>query len=716
LSKKIGIFASQFSKQHMRVFITLSGLLLSVCSIAQIPFTQKSTDVGRIQLTLSNAGTIGRPQVRSNTQGAPSMAFPQKGNEHLFEAGIWIGAIVDGQPLVSTSAVDASSGFSLGGNGFEFTPLALPRERSSLTSSSNFSASAVSHQDFVFEFTDSFTFVPGTATPIGGHNQPLKAKVKLETYTWNFSFADFFVILNYEITNQSDKRWDSVWVGQWSDLVVRNVNVTRQTGTNFFNKGRNGVDTKNKAIYAWLSDLSADDIDYISSYGAMQFLGIDYRNTFFNPDKPTPFTSKGWPAPKVNYNFWNFNSFTQPWVMPANELDRYDRMKISVDSTQLNEPSAGPFRGQPNNWIQLLTAGPLVSVEPGETFKYAVAFVCANKLDDGTPPANNGTLSTPATRADLEAGLARARATYVGEDVSEDGTYSPEKDANGNGKLDRFILPEPPKTPHTKIVASNGKVEVYWDDAARESIDPISRKKDFEGYRLYRTNPGDDIGGNLIDKRNLVAQWDSAGNNVGYNNGFSAIALSTPVQFDGDTTKYYYKYEMNNLQNGWQYLFILTAFDKGDEALQLPPLESSFTENAYAVFPGATAEAIKAASENKVGVYPNPYKTTAAWDGNNSRSRKIYFTNLPAKCTINVYTSNGDLVATIRHDASTYSGEGAQWFDRYAQTGQKVFSGGEHAWDILSNSKATISTGVYLFTVKDEQTGKTDIGKFAIIK
>ena len=71
------------------------------------------------------------------------------------------------------------------------------------------------------------------------------------------------------------------------------------------------------------------------------------------------------------------------------------------------------------------------------------------------------------------------RATYVGEDINEDGKYRPENDANGDGKIDRYVLPEPPRTPKTKIISSNNKVEIYWDNTAVESIDTISRKKDF---------------------------------------------------------------------------------------------------------------------------------------------------------------------------------------------------------------------------------------------
>jgi hypothetical protein len=701
--------------------MNMNGIRLLICFLclavlnvsAQIGFQQKTTTQGRIKLSLSTVGTIGRPTVRSNVQGAESMAYPQKGLEHLFESGFWIGAIVSGQKLVSTSAFDASSGYSTGGSGYEFTATGNPIERSKLTNSPNYSASAVSHQDFVFRLTDSNTVVPGTSQPIASHDNPLKASVTLESYTWNFPYADFFIICNYKITNNSNEVWRSVWMGQWADLVVRNVNQTRDAGTAFFAKGKNGVDTKYKAIYAWLGDNTADDANFINSYGCMQFLGMDWRGLFFNPDKPQTYLSAGYSQPKTTYSFWNFTSVYPEFTKPADDLGRYDKMTLGNDSSEIYG-ATGPFNGPPANWIQLVSAGPLDSVAPGESFYYTVAYVCAPK--NGKPVNGNNILSTPDSRKLLTAGFARVRSAYVGEDVNEDGLYDPALDLNGNGKLDRFVLPEPPATPKMKIVPSDTKVEIYWDAASIESIDPISRKKDFEGYRLYRSNAGDDLDQNLADNNNLIAQWDSAGNDVGYNNGFSAIQLSEPITFEGDPVAYRFKYEMNNLLNGWQYQFAVTAFDKGDKTLDIDEFESSFTENEYRVFAGTQTKAVDSKNSTQVGVYPNPYKTSAAWDGTTSRTQKIYFTNLPAKCTINVYTSNGDLVATMEHTADSYQGTDAKWFEVYGSKDKMVFSGGEHAWDLLSASKTTIATGVYLFTVSDQQTGNVAVGKFAVMK
>jgi len=700
---------------HMRIFSFALLFIVTGTAFSQVPSQRRTTSVGNISLSVNNYGTFGKPDVRSTTQGPSSMAYPKgSGIEHLFEAGIWIGALVDGQVRVSTSSVDASSGYSPGGSGFEFNQLSTITERSKLSNSSNYSASAISHQDFLFSMTDSFVVVPGTSFPIGGHQNPLKAVCKVETYTWNFGYANYFVIANYEITNMSAQRWDSVYMGVFSDLVVRNVNVTRDAGTAFFNKGRNGVNKDFHSIYAYQS--YGDDVDYTRSYGALQFLGMDWRGLFFNPNKPDTFLKAGLPTPKVNYNFWNFNSPIAPWNTPGNDQERYLKLAQGIDSTDLYSGS-GPIVGIPANWLQLLSAGPLANINPGEKFTFTFAFVCAKMKEPISYLPSTGTsiFSTPEMEKELTEHLKRTRSTYVGEDKNENGVYSPELDLNQNGKLDRFVLPEPPLAPNVKVISEESKIEVYWDKRAESSVDPFTRQRDFEGYRIYRTNPGDDLKGQITQNLKLIGQWDSAGNDIGYNNGFSAIALKEPVKFDGDTTEYHYKYSFSNLSNGWQYLVGVTAFDKGDKNLGISSEESSISESENRVFTGTTANDFNG-NEKKVGVYPNPYNTKAAWDGDNSRLRKLVFFNLPSEAEITIYASSGDVIASFKHNSETYNGEGIRWFQNYGDTSKTVMSGGEHAWDLLNESKTQISTGVYLFTVKDMKSGEIQSGTFAVIK
>jgi len=697
-----------------------SGILFLVCISflhlsAQVSSQRKTTSAGRLALTINNYATFGKPDVRSNTQGPSSMCFPKgSGVEHLFEAGLWIGAYVDGQVRVSSSSVDASAGYTPGGSGFEFTPTSTITERSKLPSSSNFTSSAVSHQDFVMNFSDSFVVIPGTSFPINGHQNPLKAVCKLETYAWNYSFADYFVIANYEITNQSNQRWDSVYLGIFSDLVVRNVNVTRDASTSFFNKGRNGINKKLNTIYSYQS--FGDDIASTQSYGAIQFLGIDWKGLFLNPNKPDTFIALGYPKPSVNYNFWNFNSVAAPWNSPASDQERFLKLANSTDSVNLYGAN-GPILGPPANWLQLLSAGPLIRVNPGEKFTFTVAFVCAAQKGPLSylPQGSANIITSPESETDLIEHLSRTRSTYLGEDQDENGVFRPELDLNNNGKLDRYVLPEPPHSPHIKIVTSESKIEVYWDKHSENSVDPISRKKDFEGYRLYRTNIGNDLGTDLLGKANLIGQWDKVGNEIGFNNGLKMIQLDNPTKFEGDTTNYFYKYTFNNINNGWQYLVMVTAFDEGDKALGIESQESSFIESEYRAFAGKQTNNFDG-NENKVGVYPNPYNTKAAWDGENTRLRKLVFYNLPATAEIVIYSASGDVINTIQHQSDTYNGDDIRWFNNFGDSKKTVTSGGEHAWDLLNDSKTQIATGVYLYTVKDLNSGTIQSGSFAIIK
>ena len=35
-------------------------------------------------------------------------------------------------------------------------------------------------------------------------------------------------------------------------------------------------------------------------------------------------------------------------------------------------------------------------------------------------------------------------------------------------------------------VPGDGKVTLYWDRVAEESLDPVTKEKDFQGYKIYR--------------------------------------------------------------------------------------------------------------------------------------------------------------------------------------------------------------------------------------
>jgi hypothetical protein len=118
-----------------------------------------------------------------------------------------------------------------------------------------------------------------------------------------------------------------------------------------------------------------------------------------------------------------------------------------------------------------------------------------------------------------------------------------------------------------------------------------------------------------------------------------------------------------------------------------------------------------------VGVYPNPYYANAAWDGSGERNRKIYFYNLPERCEIRIYTLAGDVIDDIRHDSNTYDGSDIEWFQRFGGSQTPLqFAGGEHAWDFISKFDQVIATGLYLYSVRNADSGEIQTGKFLIVK
>lgn len=643
------------------------------------------------------------------------MEYPiNSGIEHLFESGLWLGARVEGQTLVSSVTQDAASGYSTGASGFEFSAEvgATIAQRSTLTNSEFFAFDGISHQDMVIDFSDKNVVIPGTSIVISEHTQPMGAQVHLETYAWNYSFADFFVLFNYRITNESLKTWDSVYLGMWQDMVVRNVNVATDFGSAFFSQGGYGYEDSCLANYAFDND---GDPGFTDSYGAVQFLGIEWRDLFIHPSNAEAVIASGYPEPKVHSNFWIFNSTgAPPYNAPADDLQAYEKLKKGLNYADPDLPGFLANPGSTGGLTNLISAGPLESVEPGEGFNVVFAMVCAKQ---DAPPGSVGLArDTEEARVELIEHLGWAKRTYNGEDLNGNGLLDEGEDLDNDGELDRYILPEPPATPNVKIIPSNTRIDVYWDDLAESSIDPISQRVDFEGYRIYRSQPGDDLGLNLLEEASLAGQWDKPGNDIGFNNGLDPIRLPEPVKFEGDSLEYRYRYSFTNVLNGWQYMVIVTAFDEGDEALRIESLESSFVENAFRVFPGVGALPF-AESDKDPKVYPNPYSLNAAWDGTTSRTRKLIFYNLPSRAEIRVYTLGGDLVASLNHEADSYDGSDIGWFENFAgEAGKRLFSGGEHAWDVLSESEQTITQGLYLFTVKDLDSGDIRQGKFAVLR
>ncbi|MBD3224581.1 MAG: hypothetical protein GF313_07620, partial [Caldithrix sp.] len=294
-------------------------------------------DVGNIGLTVTNYGLLGQGYLAA-LQDQPSCQYKfqspleKERIEHFSYAGLWIGGIggMDGQEekLVSTAIVDGV--FEYGEAGFEFTNSAdeddVVRERSSIVTSPLFDPNAISHQDFISDFTDQNLTVPGTDINLVDHN-PLGLNVHMESYAWNFSYADAFVILNYTIKNISQYSIKDIYVGLWVDASIANMNYTSnyEPGGGFtWYDNLNGFDEEYNMGYQYDAD---GDNGFAESYLGIRPLGASVLRKNYD----------------VYYDQWQWSNASEPdFFMPTTDEERYTKLSTTPVASIPSNPDEDP--------------------------------------------------------------------------------------------------------------------------------------------------------------------------------------------------------------------------------------------------------------------------------------------------------------------------------------------------------------------------------------
>jgi hypothetical protein len=294
---------------------------------------------------------------------------------------------------------------------------------------------------------------------------------------------------------------------------------------------------------------------------------------------------------------------------------------------------------------------------------------------------------------------------YQGIDSEGQPRFSQDRYGFGNGILDEgdgipdFSGPPPPPSPLLRgVVDENGNIALQWTRDPEDFEDPFitkGDKKDFAGYRIYKSNSG------VISDYILLSEMT-----LGSEALEAALIEDGPVKAvsaSGDTIEYYYEYVVEGVLENWPIYVSVTSFDTGYEPLKLESLESSVNYNALLMIPSKSLNVTK---DKDPYVVPNPYRIDGIYEGiwwedweNQGQNwtefkRRLDFVNLPGNCTIRVFTLSGDLVDTI-HNSDGDSRE---------------------TWDLLSKDIQAITSGIYLFSVEPKSGGDTYIGKFVIIK
>ncbi|NBC15843.1 MAG: hypothetical protein GVY18_00855, partial [Bacteroidetes bacterium] len=149
-----------------------------------------------------------------------------------------------------------------------------------------------------------------------------------------------------------------------------------------------------------------------------------------------------------------------------------------------------------------------------------------------------------------------------------------------------YNFARPPERPTLSAVPGNGEVLLYWDSASEESEDPVLGR-DFQGYKLYKsTDPffrdpevvTDAFGTPaLLDP---IVQFDLDDNIDGFwlpsaDNNLYERVRGTPFYL-GEDTGLRYSFRDSLVENGRDYYYALTSYDRGDSQLGFYPAENNF--------------------------------------------------------------------------------------------------------------------------------------------
>ncbi len=207
-----------------------------------------------------------------------------------------------------------------------------------------------------------------------------------------------------------------------------------------------------------------------------------------------------------------------------------------------------------------------------------------------------------------------------------------------------FMIPQAPQPPTVFEVNSGGdRINLTWQPSPSEDDD------NFGGYRVYRA----------------VGKPDTT------------YEMIFECGEDTDNPEIVNAYDDKSPVRGFSYYYYLVAFSDGSqntEGIANPTgqLESGrfYTQTNEPAFLRRKA----GKSLDEIRIVPNPYNIKARNLNYPGEPDKITFLNIPAFCTIRIYTERGDLIQTINHDDGS----------------------GDEAWNSMTSSRQVIVSGVYI--------------------
>ncbi len=349
-------------------------------------------NVGELQMHLGNWGLFGSlPGAGAAYSEAPSAQWPAgSGTEYLFGAGLWVGALKNGIPAVSTTL-----GFDPNGIVFEFDPGRDTRDimyRAAEGTRGGARApaeadddgdgavdedplngydddgdgaidedfAAISNQMFACRYAD---YYPETARAFPQHN-PLGLEVRQQSFQWEEDRYDDFVGIEFHITNAGSNVLEDVYVGFFADGDAGQRTTDRYyeddaTGRSFVPVECTDLGPVSMDI-AYVFDADGDEGRTLGYLGIM-FLG--------HTVDPTGETAPRRVGISTYANFSGSASF-EDGGDPTNDFERYELLSSKVIERNAQVP---------RDYRMLMAAGPFKELLPGSTLVFQTAFVIGER-------------------------------------------------------------------------------------------------------------------------------------------------------------------------------------------------------------------------------------------------------------------------------------------------------------------------------------------------
>ncbi|MBN1504939.1 MAG: hypothetical protein JW952_07755 [Candidatus Eisenbacteria bacterium] len=267
---------------------------------------------------------------------------------------------------------------------------------------------------------------------------------------------------------------------------------------------------------------------------------------------------------------------------------------------------------------------------------------------------------------------------------------------------------EPVHPEFVSTVCGDRVVSLTWSAAVEESLaarvarvkalypgQPVPDSLKFGGYRVWRAESRDTSRMMLMREflRADSVSWTFRGGDRQFTDPDSLCEIRlvwTRVGYDSQFVRMRVPLDVPGPYNGMGYFYAVTYLDSMGT-------QRSAKLDCYTELP-VHSVAPQNKSIERVWVVPNPYHGDAPWDL--SEGRRIQFVNLPAQCTVSIYTVAGDLVREIPHPDPTYFNYGNY--------------GGALSWNLKNQDGEVVAPGVYVFMVEGPD-GESYKGHFVII-